>query len=200
MNRKKIKEEAKKLIKGNLWHILVPFLITSVISGVVSSALTSSNPESASTLLLALAIEVLIYPMSYGATVYLVKFVRGEEHDLNLLFKFYNKFIFIFAINFLIGLFTTLWTLLLIIPGIIAALKYSMAILIMIDGEEDPMQCILKSKAMMKGYKWDYFKFLLSFFWWCLLIVPTLGLILIYLEPYMLTSQVLYYEELKKIS
>lgn len=200
MNRKKIKEDAKNLIKGNIWHILIPFLITGIITGTVSSLLSVCIKSELSNGLLSVVIGALLAPISFGATDYLMKFVRGQEHDLNLLFKYYNKLVIIFALSLLVSIFTTLWALLLFIPGIIAAISYSMSTFIMIDGEEDPMECIRKSKAMMKGYKWDFCKFIFSFFGWFLLIIPTFGLILIYVEPYLLTSEVLYYEELKKIN
>jgi uncharacterized membrane protein len=126
--------------------------------------------------------------------------VRNEEYDLNLLFNQYKKFWPIFSMYFLISLFTTLWSLLLIIPGIIASLSYTVAPLIMADGEDDAMECIRKSKSMMNGYKWDYFKFSFSFIGWILLGVITFGLAYIYVIPYVLVSEVLYYEELKKIN
>jgi uncharacterized membrane protein len=145
-------------------------------------------------------VSAALYPMELGCMSYILNFVRDKNPDLKIIFSYYNKFFYIFALYFLISLFTTLWALLLIIPGIIAALSYSMGQYIMLDGEEDPMECIRKSKEMMNGYKWDYFKFILSFIGWYLLLIPTLGLAVIYVGPYVMISQTLYYEELKKIS
>ena len=98
------------------------------------------------------------------------------------------------------GLFIGVWSLLFLIAGIIAAISYTMSMLIMVDGEEDAMECLRKSKAMMKGYKWDFVVFHLSFILWHLLGMVTLGIAYIYVWPYIMVSEVLYYEELKKVN
>ena len=69
----------------------------------------------------------------------------------------------------------------------------------MIDGNTNPMDCIRKSKEMMNGYKMDYFMLVLSFFGWLLLGIFTLGILYIWLVPYMNVTFILYYEELKKV-
>ena len=51
----------------------------------------------------------------------------------------------------------------------------------------------------MKGYKGDYFVFLLSFIGWFLLVPFTLGIILIWLLPYILVAQIIYYEKLSEL-
>ncbi len=204
MNRQKIKEEAKSIIKGNIWTLLLPFIIAgglSAIVGGISGYYTGINGEEASTLVNSISslVDILVLPLSIGATAYVMKFVRKENVDLNYMFSFYKKFWPIFVLTFFIGLFTALWTILFIIPGIIAAISYSMSEYLLIDGNEDAMECIKCSKKMMNGYKMDYFVFNLSFIGWYLLAIPTLGLILIYVLPYVKVSQVLYYEELKKV-
>lgn len=202
MNRVKIKNQAKEIIKGNIWTLLLPFIIAGALSGLVGSfsGYYSSSTESATLSVLSSIVEIAVLPLTIGATAYVMKFVRKEPVDLNYMFSFYKQFWPIFVLTFLIGLFTSLWTLLFIVPGIIAAISYSMSQYIFIDGEEDAMECIRKSKKMMDGYKADYFVFNLSFIGWILLAIPTFGLIFIYLIPYMSVSQVLYYEELKKLN
>lgn len=202
MNRVKIKNQAKEIIKGNIWTLLLPFIIAGALSGLVGgfSGYYSSSTESATLSVISSIVEIAVLPLTIGATAYVMKFVRKEPVDLNYMFSFYKQFWPIFVLTFLIGLFTSLWTLLFIVPGIIAAISYSMSQYIFIDGEEDAMECIRKSKKMMNGYKADYFVFNLSFIGWILLAIPTFGLIFIYLIPYMTVSQVLYYEELKKLN
>ena len=200
MDRQKIKAEAKRIIKGNLGTILKPYgiiLLIGIAVGLVTGVLGTDTVAGS---IVSYAAEIAMLPLTFGYTVYLVKFVRNENPDTNELFNYYSKIVPIFLLLFLIGIFTTLWTLLLIIPGIIAAISYQQAILIMIDGEEEPMECIRKSKKMMYGYKMDYFIFMLSFFGWMLLSIVTFGLALIYVIPYINVSEILYYEELKKIT
>ena len=215
MNRVKIKKEAREMLKGHLWDVLKPILIVSLIMVVVgfitgvtdgseaelvngSLEITSSTNVGGG--LLSLVVSVAMIPVEFGLLVYIVKFVRKEQYELKELFAHFTKFWPIFCLNFLIGLFTTLWSFLFIIPGIIAAISYSMAMLVMVDGEENAMECIRKSKAMMKGYKWDYVVFQLSFILWHLLSAVTFGLAYFYVGPYISVASVLYYEELKKVN
>ncbi len=202
MDRVKIKIQAKEIIKGNIWTLLLPFIIAGALSGLVGglSSYYSSSEESMILSIISSIIDIVVLPLIFGATAFVVKFVRKEPVELSYMFTFYSKFWPIFALSFLVGLFTSLWALLFIIPGIIAALSYSMTTYIFIDGEEDAMECIRKSKKMMNGYKADYFVFNLSFIGWILLAILTFGLVFIYVVPYMAVSQCLYYEELKKLN
>lgn len=103
------------------------------------------------------------------------------------------------AAYLLMCLFIFLWTLLLIIPGIIKALAYSMTPFILQDFPELSVnQAINLSQKMMKGHKFDYFWLGLSFIGWILLGLLTLGIGYIWLIPYMYTSYAAFYEEVKK--
>ena len=204
MNRVKIKKEAREMLKGNIWNILKPYAvifgIMFVVGLIMGIAGGNSEEPSIGASLVSFVAELAILPITFGALVYLVKFVRKEPYELKDIFGYYSKFWPIFALDFLMGLFIGLWSLLLIIPGIIAAISYTMAMLIMVDGEEDAMACLRKSKAMMKGYKWDFVVFHLSFILWYLLGMVTFGIAYIYVGPYVMVSEVLYYEELKKVN
>ena len=69
------------------------------------------------------------------------------------------------------SIFIMLWTILLIVPGIIATLRYSQAFYILADDpSKGVMQCLKESKEMMKGNKAKLFCLELSFIGWCLLI------------------------------
>ena len=96
-------------------------------------------------------------------------------------------------------LFTFLWTLLLIIPGIIAVLSYSMTFYILADDNSiGAMEAIDKSKKMMDGYKWKYFCLGLRFIGWSLLCILTLGIGFLWLLPYMQVSVVKFYDDIKE--
>ena len=166
MNRKELKEKAKAMIKGHVWDLVIPFVIVSLINSLIG-ALFGVNSDNIYVNTSAQMLSTIItLPLSFGATAYVMKFVRGEECDIKGMFQYYKMFGPIFGVWFLTSLFSTLWALLLIIPGIIAALSYSMVNLLMIDGNTNPMDCIRKSKEMMNGYKMDYFMLVLSFFGW----------------------------------
>lgn len=200
INRAAIKEEAKKRLTGNLWTIWKPILVIYAITFAFSFLLSSLVDQGSSLYaFLNLAFEIAILPMSVGLILYMLKFIRKSDVEINDLVAFYDKrFLLILLVTILIGIFTALWSLLLIIPGIIAALSYSMVNYIIADNRKnDTMAVIKESKRMMYGYKADYFVFNLSFLGWallCIFIVP-----LIYVIPYMSVSQALYYEELRTI-
>ena len=100
---------------------------------------------------------------------------------------------------FLVGLFTSLWSLLLIVPGIVKFYAYAMTPYILIDNPElSANQAINLSKKMMKGHKFDLFFLHLSFIGWCFLSIFTLGIGLLWIMPYMLTAQAAFYQDVKK--
>ena len=69
-----------------------------------------------------------------------------------------------------------------------------------LDENTKPMEVLDKSKSMMEGHKWEYFVFNLSFIGWFLLIPITLGIVLIWLIPYIQTANIMYYEKLKELN
>lgn len=99
---------------------------------------------------------------------------------------------------FLMMLFTFLWSLLFIIPGIVKAFSYSMTPFIL---EEHPElganEAIDHSRAMMKGHKFDLFWLILSFIGWGFLCLFTFGIGYLWLIPYMGTSISAFYEDVK---
>lgn len=99
----------------------------------------------------------------------------------------------------LITVFTYLWTLLFIIPGIIKALSYSQALYI--KGENPNIsasRAIELSKIMMNGHKWDIFYLQLSFIGWNILSSLTFGILgIVYVFPYYYAAHAFAYEEIK---
>lgn len=95
-------------------------------------------------------------------------------------------------------IFIFLWTLLLIIPGIVKSFAYCQTLFILKDNPEMSIwDAITKSQKMMKGHKWEFFWLTLTFIGWILLSIITLGIGFIYLMPYMQTTIAAYYEDLK---
>ena len=100
---------------------------------------------------------------------------------------------------FLMTLFTTLWSLLLIIPGYIKYYAYALTPYILIDNPElSANQAINLSIKMMKGHKLDLFILHLSFIGWFFLSIFTLGIGLLWLMPYMMAAQAAFYQDVKK--
>ena len=99
---------------------------------------------------------------------------------------------------FLVQLFTALWTLLLIVPGIIKAYSYSMTPYILVDNPElSARDAIRKSQQMMVGQKFNLFYMQLSFIGWFFLACLTGGIGFLWLVPYYRTSEAVFYQNLK---
>ena len=203
MNRVEIKKRAKEFAFNNKWNIWKPFLVYFVIMFVVGFllGLLGLDPESTEYSILNLIITYATVPLVIGCVYYVMSLIRGKELDIKEIFSKYKYTGPIIVITFLVGLFTGLWTLLFIIPGIIYALKMSMVQYLMadeLDENTNYMDILNKSKKMMDGYKIDFLVFGLSFIGWILLTIVTFGIAAIWTVPYMTTAEIMYYEELKK--
>lgn len=131
------------------------------------------------------------------ANVYLELSREGRARFERFLDGF-KRFADAFILNIVTTLFIVLWALLFIIPGIIAAIRYSMAYLIMSENPDvGPMEAINLSKRMMDGHKTEFFSFVLSFFGWFILGIVTFGLGFLFLSPYYNASKVEFYRALK---
>ena len=201
MNRVEIKAKAKALAKENFKQFWAGYLVIIGISVLLTVGLELLfDNESMIYAALNLVASFFTSTLSVGFYLYLLKMIRKEEFSRNDIFAFVGKVLPITAITLLVSIFSFFWALLLIIPGIIAALSYSMAFLIYAEDQSlNAMDYLDKSKEMMKGYKWDYFVFGLSFIGWILLSIITLGIGLIWILPYITIAEVVYYDELKKL-
>ena len=198
MDWSKIKEGAKEKINGHLWDLWKPILIISLITGVVQAiARAAFGDTSVAYVVVNVIASIILVPASVGQYLYVLNFIRGKKFKLSDLTEYYDKFIPILIISILVSLFTMLGFILLVIPGIIIALSYTMVLYIFADNKEiEPTACLSKSKEMMNGYKWDFFCFVLSFIGWiilCALVIP-----MIWVIPYVTTAEAMYYDELKK--
>lgn len=100
---------------------------------------------------------------------------------------------------FLVALFTALWTLLFIVPGIIKSYAYALTPYILIDNPElSPNEARLKSIEMMRGRKGKMFGLDLSFLGWFLLGILSLGIGFIWISPYFRTTKAAFYSDLKE--
>jgi uncharacterized membrane protein len=98
----------------------------------------------------------------------------------------------------LVAVYTFLWLLCLIIPGIIAGLSYAMTFYILYEDENiSPSEAIDKSKLMMDGHKLKLFYLVLRFLLWALVCVLTLGLGFLILLPYMQITFAKFYDDIK---
>jgi len=203
MNRVELKEKAKASLKGKYGECIKMMLIYLGISFVISlvvgiiTGLFSLSKETQE--IIKSIVSVLIAGLlALGQLSFYVKISRNEEVTYEELFSKTHLFVPYIVISILVGIFVTLWSILFIIPGIIAALSYSLVFFILLDNPEiGAMDAIKKSKEMMKGHKLDFFVLQLSFIGWMILGVFTIGILYLWLIPYMSVTEANFYNALK---
>lgn len=146
-----------------------------------------------------LACLIIAGPMTVGLCLVFLSLARRIDANVGQLFQGFNKFGTSLGAYLLMNLFIFLWSLLLIIPGIIAAYSYAMTFFIIAD---DPSvtapDAITRSKEMMQGNKWKLFCLFWRFFGWTLLCILTFGIGLLWLGPYMQASMAHFYDDVKQ--
>ena len=127
----------------------------------------------------------------------LLKQHTGHDYSISDLFSQFHRFGQGFAQAFLRELYTALWTLLLIIPGIVAHYKYAMTPYIMADHPElTASEAIDRSKELMDGHKGELFILHLTFIGWDLLAALTLNVGHLVLNPYKCAAETVFYRNL----
>ena len=145
--------------------------------------------------LLDFAIALMSGMLSGGFALFCMYVAQRREAGVGTLFDLFGWFFRFLWLEILTGIFIFLWSLLLVVPGIIAAYRYSMAPFIFFeDPEKGALQCIAESKAMTTGYKGQLFVLDLSFIGWALLsVIPFVG---IFTMPYIGVTKANYYRAL----
>ena len=163
--------------------------VTTLVFGAVSGA--ASYIPVVGTILVAL-------PMMYGYSIVMLSVMRGGEMNIGGLFDGFNDFGRIVGTKLLQAIYTFLWTLLLVIPGIIKNYSYAMTDFILKDQPELANNAAIeKSMAMMDGNKMKLFLLDLSFIGWAILCLFTFGIGFLYLQPYVQSAHAAFYEDLK---
>ena len=194
MNRLELKSAAKEQIKGKIGILFVITLIIGAISGLAGVVLNLIPGGG----LISLIIVTPAFALSI-TRVYL-NLLIGVTPDVKDAFSGFDDFWAALKVNFLVGLFTYLWSLLLIIPGIVKAYSYSMALYILAENKgKAALECINESKEMTNGHKMDLFVLSLSFIGWFLLVGITFGIAYIWVGPYMQATFANAYVTLKPI-
>lgn len=145
--------------------------------------------------------SLLVLPvLGFGYQVIFLNVMRaGTEPQINAIFVGFNNYGKTLGTMLLAAIYTWLWSLLLVIPGIIKAYSYAMTPFILNDEPElGADEVICKSMAMMRGHKMKLFLLDLSFIGWILLAILTLGIGFLWLVPWMENARVAFYLDLKR--
>lgn len=144
----------------------------SIIAGVFGT------PGGYITIFLSIVLSLYTMVVNYGYTGYALRAVRGERPGYGEIFsRFYMAGRIILA-EILMAVFVFLWSMLFIIPGLIAAYRYQMIPYILLDDPDcSVMEAFRRSKALMRGRKWELFVLEMSFFLWAVGAAALSGLV-----------------------
>ena len=226
LDRSVIKERSRQIIRDSNPKVLTASLIVialSVVISMLSSRLVgvsvndlqrylqyvqqgetdaalrylAAHSPSAGARLVDLLLTCVNAIVGLGFLIFLLNSLRATAPDLGNLLDGFNYWWKLLLLNLVCGFFIALWSLLFVVPGIIAAYRYSMANYILVNRPDiGIMECIRESKRLTQGHKGELFLLDLSFLGWFLLcLVPVLGWILqVWVSPYRSLSVLQYYE------
>ncbi len=143
----------------------------------------------------------ILNPLYTGCQKFFLKNLNDNAKVKEICFSFDNGYMNTVKIMFFKDLFTFLWSLLLVVPGIIKSYEYRMIPYILSENpyieKEDAFQL---SKDIMDGHKFEAFMLDLSFIGWEILSLFTIGLLgIFYVNPYRYQTNAALYETLKAL-
>lgn len=189
-----LRNQAYEALRGKWTTAVVTSLVFCILLGV---AVSLSR------------VNALLYLIAYlgGASIVAIGmlyacwdlFTKGTLPEAGALFAPFKQYARTVGAVLLVFVYTLLWTLLLVIPGIIKAYSYSMTFYILRENPEMTAgDAITASQKMMDGHKMDLFLLSLSFIGWAILASITFGIGYLWLIPYIYTAYAAFYETLKK--
>lgn len=188
MDNKAIRMEARRLLVGKWGKLALVWLILYAIY-IVSSSFSQWS------FILTL---IIAGPFTLGIYNIFLKIWREEDFKIEEMFNGFKDFGRALGTYLLMTLYNLLWSILLIVPGIIAAISYSKTFFILAEKPYlKPAEALRLSKKMMYGHKTQYFMLMLSFIGWCLLSILTFGIGFLFLYSYMTMASTIFYQQIK---
>lgn len=200
MNYAKLRAQAWEKLSGNWFWAVALIVLALVLNVVIRLVLYCISHDLGS---LGPLIGALIDVSVSFTFLDLVDTNDPDERYFKDVFAVFttDRILPVFLTWLLSTIFTCLWSLLLIVPGIIKSISYSQSQFIVKDMtdagfELNPTEAISKSRDLMNGHKMDYFILLLTFIGWYLLCLVTLGIAALWVGPYIQTTKAEFYRKL----
>ena len=196
MENSKIMKEAYASLKGK-WVLAIGgnllFAIISMAVALVGWGTVGADWGANLTSL------IFAPPLTIGMTIFSLNISRDNKPEIDDLFiPFKTSWVKAILAYFMMGVLVAVGFILLIIPGIIAALMFSQVFFIMGEDKEiGAYDALVKSMNMMKGYKWKFFRIGLRLFGLAILCIVTLGIGFIWLLPYQNVVYAKFYDDIK---
>ena len=182
-------EQARVALRGKLGDAALAYFVFSIIMFLISSVPYMGT----------LAYYIISGPFCVGFYMYALRIARSENVTLGVIFDGFNDFGRCVATFFLMVIYTFLWSLLLIIPGIMASLSYAMTYFILIDNPDmKANEAIAVSKRLMMGNRWKLCCLGFRFIGWYLLVLATFGIATLWITPYWQVTFANFYEDIKE--
>lgn len=176
-----------QIFNGKYYYGGVAFFATVVVGMLVLSLIVAVS---------AVVVEIfVINPLYVGVMRFYVRGFDTKPQYKEFFYAFENSYKNVTGIMFLRDLYTVLWSLLLLIPGIVKSYEYSLVPYLVAENPAiEAKDAFAYSRRMMKGQKWRAFVLDLSFLGWKILSAMTFGLLgIFFVEPYCrLTNAALY--------
>lgn len=208
MNNKYLKHNAKLSLKKKYGQsILIVFLYTIItttliliLNHIYPIILNKLNIQIPSTLnkIIPSIITIFITSLFYfGQLSFFIQISRNQKTSIKELFKKTDMWLGYICITLITTLFIYLWSLLFIIPGIIAIYNYQLVYYIKADSPHiSTLETIRYSKDLMKGNRFKFFKLQLSFIGWIFLGILTIGIGFLWINPYIQVTFANFYNSL----
>lgn len=161
---------ARQQLRGNWVNGAIAAAIFVVITGVMDFVVMNLMNNQATVFLSGIYAWLVFGPAIVGLYAYYMNLVRGQNPSIGNCFEGFERFGRAFLLGLFMILFIVLWTMLFIIPGIVAAYRYSLAPMLLRDRPElGALDCIRESKRLMTGNKSSMFVLDLTFLGWMIL-------------------------------
>lgn len=194
MNYSDIRKSGREALRGKWGTAVLAYLIVSLLPTMAE--IISMN-LGAFSIIGTIGVILLMGPLDYAFKRMMLWANRNKKIESSDVFGGFNEFSRTVMAGVDIYVRTFLWSLLFIVPGIVASYSYSMTYYIMADSPKlSGAEAIEKSKAMMKGHRMELFVLDLSFIGWMILCIFSLGIGYFWLAPYMESSRANFYERL----
>ena len=175
--RKSAREVLGSSIFGKKWlYALLALFVEGALVSIISATGVGT-----------IVALIIIGPLNYGLISIFMRLSRkqDEKAELSHLFDGFKERFGESAITAILSyIFTFLWTLLLIIPGIIKSYSYAAALYVVHETKLEGTEAITESRRLMNGKKWKLFCLDFSFIGWYLLGMLCLGIGVLWVEPY----------------
>lgn len=204
-DRIRIKENGKLHYQNNKWQNVLVILINTLIVGGVQVVVNLSGDNWVLALfmsLVSIAVSLLVVNViTMGTMTWFHRAIKTEGLNMEEMFwPFKEDYGGNVLMMFLISLYTALWSMLFVVPGIVKGYSYSLAMYIKSENPNIPAsKAIELSTRMTNGHKMDLFVLDMSFIGWAILSAFTLNILgILYVIPYQYASKAFAYEEIKE--